>query len=146
MLPRKHFILGLIFSGILVYFFDFSLIAGAIVLLSSVLIDIDHYFYYVHKKNDWGLKNSYNWFVEPTKKHYLKEISQKIKVAHTSIIKILLNLQKEKIINRIEKKYGKRNFPFFVANINNDEFKILKKIYNLKKILMNAQKNFKITF
>src|SRR3989339_626555 len=86
------------------------------------------------------------FFNEPTKKHYLKEISQKIKVAHTSIIKILLNLQKEKIINRIEKKYGKRNFPFFVANINNDEFKILKKIYNLKKILMNAQKNFKITF
>src|SRR3989339_351620 len=73
------------------------------------------------------------FFNEPTKKHYLKEISQKIKVAHTSIIKILLNLQKEKIINRIEKKYGKRNFPFFVANINNDEFKILKKINNYFK-------------
>src|SRR3989339_573627 len=142
MLPITHFILGLILSGGLVYFFDFSLIAGAIVLLSSVLIDIDHYFYYVHKKNDWGLKNSYNWFVEHTKKHYLKEISQKIKVAHTSIIKILLNLQKEKIINRIEKKYGKRNFPFFVANINNDEFKILKKINNLKSVYYSGIINF----
>ncbi|HLD55316.1 MAG TPA: nucleotidyltransferase domain-containing protein [Candidatus Nanoarchaeia archaeon] len=82
------------------------------------------------------------FFNEPTKKHYLKEISQKIKVAHTSIIKILLNLQKEKIINRIEKKYGKRNFPFFVANINNDEFKILKKINNLKSVYYSGIINF----
>src|SRR3989339_877938 len=80
MLPRKHFILGLIFSGILVYFFDFSLIAGAIVLLSSVLIDIDHYFYYVHKKNDWGLKNSYNWFVEHGKKLKRLDLKERKKI------------------------------------------------------------------
>ena len=75
MLPRTHFIWGLIFSGVLVYFFEFSLIAGLIVLLSSVLIDIDHYLYYVHKKNDWGLKNSYSWFIEHGKK--LKRLDQK---------------------------------------------------------------------
>lgn len=35
-----------------------------IIFLSSFLIDVDHYLYYVYKKRDWGLKNSYKYFMK----------------------------------------------------------------------------------
>ncbi|MFH1917577.1 MAG: metal-dependent hydrolase [Nanoarchaeota archaeon] len=63
MLPKSHIILGAILSLVLIYFFNFSLIAGIIILLSSVLIDVDHYLYYVYKKKDWSLKRAYNFFI-----------------------------------------------------------------------------------
>ena len=75
MLPRNHFFLGLIFSLILVNFFNFPLIAGIIILLSSVLIDVDHYLYYVYKKKDWNLKKAYEWFLGGRKK--FTELSRK---------------------------------------------------------------------
>src|SRR3989339_499370 len=43
-------------------------------------IDIEHYFYYVHKKNDWGLKNSYNWFVEHGKKLKRLDLKERKKI------------------------------------------------------------------
>jgi len=64
MLPKSHAILGAIFSSILIHFFHFSLIAGGIIFLSSVLIDVDHYLYYVYKKKDWSLKRAYGWFIK----------------------------------------------------------------------------------
>ena len=63
MLPRTHTFLGLIFSLAIVYIFNLSLIAGIIIFLSSVLIDVDHYLYYVYKKKDWRLKRAYNFFI-----------------------------------------------------------------------------------
>jgi len=68
MLPKSHIILGAIFSLILVHFFNFSLIAGGIIFLSSVLIDVDHYLYYVYKKKDWSLRRAYGFFIENERK------------------------------------------------------------------------------
>jgi len=75
------------------------------------------------------------FFINPTKQHYLMDISRKIKIAHTSVKKNLTNLEKQGlIIESIEKK-GKRKFPFYKANINNKEFKKQKKVYNLSALL-----------
>lgn len=74
------------------------------------------------------------FFNEPTKKHNLKEISNKISTAHTSIKKILITLVQDKIILQENEKRGKRQFPFFMANFNDIQFKNLKKINNLEQI------------
>lgn len=51
------------------------------------------------------LKIARVFFNEPTKEHYLKEISLKSKLAHTSVKICLLKLIKQ------NKKYGKRIYP-----------------------------------
>jgi len=69
MLPPKHFILGLLFAIFLYFIFpQIGLIEFTIIFLSSFLIDIDHYLYYVYKKKDFSLKNSYQWFMKRREK------------------------------------------------------------------------------
>lgn len=69
MFPIKHLIFGLIFSIILLLVFPQITILGfLIIFISAVLIDIDHYLYYIYKKKDFNLKKSYNWFVNNGKK------------------------------------------------------------------------------
>lgn len=71
------------------------------------------------------------FFKEPTKDHYLLEISRKANLAHTSVTKQLKILKKINIIKeRIEKK-GKREFPIYRSNIHSKEYKENKKLYNL---------------
>lgn len=65
MFPRYHVLSGVIFCFILFLLFPkISLIGLAIILISTIFIDVDHYFYYVCKKRDLNLKNSYSWFVK----------------------------------------------------------------------------------
>ncbi len=67
--PPQHLFLGMIFSlGLLFLFPQIGLIGFLIVLVSSVLIDIDHYLYYIYKKKDLSLKNAYRWFIKNEKK------------------------------------------------------------------------------
>jgi len=71
---------------------------------------------------------------EPTREHYLIEISKKSKLAHTSTKKLLNELLKESlIIERIDKK-GKRKYPMYSANLNNLFFKRYKFILNVQEI------------
>lgn len=81
MLVKYHLLFSFIFAYILTYFFHFSLLAGVIIFLSSILIDIDHYFYYVVAKKNISLKNAYNWFIKKRKKFLKlsKSQSQKYK-------------------------------------------------------------------
>jgi len=74
------------------------------------------------------------FFNEPTKPHYLIEISKKSKLAHTSTKKYLISLKKEGIIKENIDRKGKRLFPVYMADINNPSYKYYKKIYNLIKI------------
>ena len=74
MLPKWHALLGFVFALLLIYFFDFSLPAAIIIFLSSVLIDVDHYFYYVWKKRDLSLTRAYRWFIEESRK--MKKINK----------------------------------------------------------------------
>ena len=71
------------------------------------------------------------FFNEPTKDHYLIEISQKANLAHTAVKKHLLELKKLFIITEHHEKKGKRTFPIYKANINDKEYKKQKRIFNL---------------
>ena len=75
------------------------------------------------------------FFISPSKTHYLLDISRSIILAHTSVKKSLNNLLKiGLIVEQIEKK-GKRKFPLYKSNINNQLFKKYKIIYNISSIL-----------
>jgi putative transposase len=63
MLPKYHVLFGFIFSSLIFLIFPSAGWLGFfIIFLSSFLIDVDHYIYYVWKKKDLSLKNSIVWF------------------------------------------------------------------------------------
>ena len=69
MLPKWHILFGIIFSVLLFFVWPKIGISGMLIIfLSSVLIDFDHYAYYVFKKKDFSLKHAYIWYVEMDKK------------------------------------------------------------------------------
>ena len=67
MLPKWHILYGYIFSLVLIYFFKFSLLAGLIVFLSSVFIDLDHVLIYFLKTKNLNPQKFYSWSI--TKKN-----------------------------------------------------------------------------
>ena len=69
MQPLKHLILGIVFVTILFLIFpEISLIQLGIIIAASVLIDVDHYFYYVYKKKKLNPFKAYRWYVGNRKK------------------------------------------------------------------------------
>ena len=80
-------------------------------------------------------KTAETFFLNPTKEHYLKDISRKIGVAHTSVKKNLNELVKEGLIKETVEKKGKRKFPIYKANINTKIFKKYKIIYNISSLI-----------
>ena len=68
MLPKYHIIIGILFVAIIYFIFpEISLLNLAIVLFSSILIDGDHYLYYIFKKKDFSLSKALNWYKEKSK-------------------------------------------------------------------------------
>ena len=67
------------------------------------------------------------FFIEPTRIHFIKEISKRIDLSPTSVRNHMRELLSQKLIKI------KRNKPFdgFVANRENDDFIFYKRIYNL---------------
>ena len=62
MLPIQHFFLSIIFILVLFFLFpQISILGLLIILFSAVLIDIDHYLYYIWAKKDLSLRNAYKW-------------------------------------------------------------------------------------
>ena len=77
------------------------------------------------------------FFINPTKKHYLMDISRIIELAHTSVKNNLDKLVKMGfLIESVEKK-GDRKFPLYRANLDNKTFKKYKTIYNISVILQS---------
>ena len=74
------------------------------------------------------------FFVNPTKKNYLMDISRKIGLSHTSVKKNLDELVKLGLVIESVEKKGARKFPIYKANIDNRLFKDYKIIY--RKISM----------
>ena len=69
MLPKHHLILGFILSSIIFTIFSrIGLIGFLIIFASSVLINFDHYLYYVFKKKDFSLARARIWFFKYGKK------------------------------------------------------------------------------
>jgi hypothetical protein len=68
-LPKHHILLGFIFSLILFLIFpSINLIGAGIIFLSSFLIDVDHYIYYVLNKKGVSLRKAINYFLTKRKK------------------------------------------------------------------------------
>ena len=69
MLPKWHLFLGFFFALTLFLVFPEIEITGfLIIIFSTLLIDVDHYIYYVFKKRDLRLKKAYKWFCKRQKK------------------------------------------------------------------------------
>ena len=70
------------------------------------------------------------FFQEPTKIHFIKEISRKINLAPTSVRKNIFKLIKENLI------IPKKSSPFdgYVANRDFNQFIFLKRVYNLSSL------------
>lgn len=61
MLPNRHFIISLIISVILLIL-NFQWWQIALFFLAAIFIDVDHYIYFICKKNSWSLKKAYDYF------------------------------------------------------------------------------------
>lgn len=69
MYPKQHIFFGITFSLLLLIIYpQISLIGFFLLFFSSVLIDVDHYLYYLLKKKDWSLRRAYKWFMSNEKK------------------------------------------------------------------------------
>ena len=75
------------------------------------------------------------FFTNPSKEHYLMEISRTTKIAHTSVKKSLSELIKHRIIKQELQKKGKRKFPVYKAKIDYKVFRKYKALYNLTSLL-----------
>ena len=78
MLPKYHLLLGFIFSFILFLIFpNINLIGAGIIFLSSFLIDVDHYIYYILKKKSLNLRKAVNYFLEKRKKLRIMDVERR---------------------------------------------------------------------
>ena len=80
MLPKTHFLLGAIFSILIWPFIGAN---SLIVLVSSVLIDFDHYLMHVINHRDFSLKNAYNYLKEYPKEINIKNKEKLLCIFHT---------------------------------------------------------------
>ena len=80
---KWHLLFGFVVSYILVYFFDISIFAGTIIFLSSWLIDVDHYFWYVLEMKDWNplnaARNAINWYKKSIPKWFKLSLEEREK-------------------------------------------------------------------
>ena len=81
MLPKTHIILGF-FASMIIYFIfpEITLLGFFIIWASSVLIDVDHYLFYVWLKKDWSVKNAFYWFYNKSLKIKKLPKSQRKKI------------------------------------------------------------------
>jgi hypothetical protein len=86
MLPHYHLIYGTILAILLLLFPGITYIEAIIVLLSSFLIDIDHYISYIIIKKDLSLKKAYFW------ERYENKAKGKLNILHTIEVLVILGI------------------------------------------------------
>jgi hypothetical protein len=71
--PFWHFLFGAILSLFLLFLFpEIGIINISILFFSSILIDADHYFFYIYEKRGFNLRKAYSYFLNNKKK--MKEL------------------------------------------------------------------------
>ncbi|MFH1631180.1 MAG: nucleotidyltransferase domain-containing protein [Candidatus Aenigmatarchaeota archaeon] len=75
------------------------------------------------------------FFREPMAMHYLREISKKAGIAHTSVKRELESLKSAGIIEERVDKKGERIFPIFFANIGDGRYLKYKKLSNIINLI-----------
>ena len=74
------------------------------------------------------------FFLNPNKNYYLKELAKNIGLAHTSVKQNLNKLVRLGLILKSKEKRGKRIFPIYRADKENEKFRKSKIIHNLLSI------------
>ncbi len=96
MLPKYHLLYGFIFCLVLLILFpQITLFGAVIMLLSTVLIDVDHYLSYLFLQNDFSLRNAIKHFNNIRRKYgftKMKSIKSPLMVLHAGETIILLAL------------------------------------------------------
>ena len=88
------------------------------------------------------LRTAEAFFLNPTKEHYLMDISRSIGIAHTSVKKNIKKMVRLGLIIESVEKKGGRKFPIYKANIDNKTFKKYKIIFNISSILESNLADF----
>ncbi len=92
MFVSKHIIFGAIISGFLLLVFpQMGLVGASIIFLSSVLIDVDHYLYFVFVKKDLSLPRAFKWFKRTH--YYLMKLSIKERQKHNEAFLFLHGIE-----------------------------------------------------
>lgn len=68
MLPKKHFLYGLIFSLVLFLIFPLTILEACLIFLASFLLDVDHYLYSVFSTGSLSLSKAYREVIKKGKK------------------------------------------------------------------------------
>jgi len=89
MLVENHIKINLLL-GILLLFF-IKPIYVIIIFLSSILIDLDHYFYYIFEKKRFSLKSAYHWYLIERERFH--KLSREEKKKHRYFIFIFHGLE-----------------------------------------------------
>jgi len=69
MLPQEHFVYGFFFAALLLFIVpSIGILGFMLIVLSTVLIDADHYLYYFYTENKTSLTKAYAFFRKNRKK------------------------------------------------------------------------------
>ncbi len=80
--PIKHLLLGIVLATILfVIFPEIGLVPAVIIVASTVLLDVDHYLYYVYRKDDKSLIRAYKWYTTSIRKTHKLPRKQKREIS-----------------------------------------------------------------
>ena len=82
------------------------------------------------------------FFVSPTKRNSLAEVSRSAGLAHTSVKKNLSELVKQGLVSESVEKKGKRKFPVYAANRDHKRFRERKMLYNIASLMDSGFMNF----
>lgn len=79
--PKIHIIVGILLTILLYFIFpQISLLNLFIIISSSVLIDGDHYLYYMFKKKNLNPIKCYKWYKEHIKKTFSLPMEERKKI------------------------------------------------------------------
>ena len=75
-----HLIASLILSALLYPLFEWKVL---LILISGVLIDVDHYFWYIYKYRKINIFESYKFFIKPMDEKDFKSVMGILLIFHT---------------------------------------------------------------
>lgn len=95
---KFHIFYGLLFSLALGLIFKLSIVEGVILFLSTFLVDIDHYIWYVTKSKNYNPLVAIKWYIKNSKIYSKKSVKERAKeekgvfIFHSLFFIILLGL------------------------------------------------------
>jgi len=115
-----------VFMGYFVFCFCFVFFFGWFLGGWFFILCVIFLYCMLHDYSAWRVLEVF--FDEPTKDHYLREISRKSDLSHTSVKNHLERLMDLGLVIVREEERGERTYPIYVADVNSVDFKELKKI------------------